>query len=171
MHRLSTGSSVDKADGVPNAINQLAFTRHGQSDVVLLTRHGKQVLGSGIEGTRMKYSRIRYTVRIVWVATDDVWVKKNYPPIHQRLIDNAMYEFLEIGANPNASSKESSTWTDVLTEKEPDTSQTPSVVGRRLYMDDILIPATMWTALYERVEGLLRVCDKWNLSITLTKLY
>ena len=58
---------------------------------------------------------------------------------------------------------------DVFTEGEPDTSQTPSVLGRRSYIDDILIPATSGAALYERVEELLPVCDKWNLSISLTK--
>ena len=42
-------------------------------------------------------------------------------------------------------------------------------MGRRSYIDDILIPATSWKALYEKVERLLEVCDKWNLSISLAK--
>ena len=49
--------------------------------------------------------------------------------------------------------------------------QTPSVLGRRSNIDDILIPATSWTDLYERVERLLRVCNRWNLSIGLTKSF
>ena len=96
---------------------------------------------------------------------------KNAPHIYQRLIDNALYGYLKIGTNPDASSTESSKQIDVFTEGEPGTSQTPYVLGRRSYIDDILIPATSWTALYERVEGLLHICDKYNLSISLTKRF
>ena len=49
--------------------------------------------------------------------------------------------------------------------------QKPSALGRRSYIDDILIPATSWKALYEKVERLLEVCDKWNLSISLAKRF
>ena len=59
----------------------------------------------------------------------------------------------------------------MLTEEDLDTSQTPFVLGRRSYMDDILIPATSWADLYERVNRLLRACDRWNLSISLTKRF
>ena len=99
------------------------------------------------------------------------FVLENASQIYQRLIDNALYGYLKIGADPDASSMESSRRIDVFTEEEPDTSQTPSVRGRRLFMDDIMITATSWTALYERAEGLLRICDKWNLSISLTKRF
>ena len=60
---------------------------------------------------------------------------------------------------------------DVFTEGEPDPDPNPSVLGRRSYIDDILIPATSWTSLYEKVERLLDVCDTWNLSISLTKSF
>ena len=83
----------------------------------------------------------------------------NAPQIYQRLIDDAQYGYFKIGADPDDSSMESSKRIDVFTEVEPDTSQGPSVIGRISYIDDILIPATSWTALYERVEGLIRVCD------------
>ena len=45
------------------------------------------------------------------------------------------------------------------------------MLGRRSYIDDILIPAKSWSSLYEKVERLLEVCDKWNLSISLTKRF
>ena len=96
---------------------------------------------------------------------------KNAPQIYQCLIDNALYGYMKIGADPDASSTESSKQIDVFTEEEPDTSQTPYVLGRRSYIDDILIPATSWTDLYERVDRLLRTCDTWNLSISLTKSF
>ena len=82
---------------------------------------------------------------------------KSAPLIYQRLIDNALHGYMKIGADPDASSMDPSKRIDVFTEREPDTSQTPSVLGRRSYIDDILISATSWTALYKRVNGLLRV--------------
>ena len=91
---------------------------------------------------------------------DAVWVKKNAPQIYQRLIDNALYGYLKIVADPESSSMKSSERIDMFTEGEPDTSQTLSVLGRRSYIDDILIPVTSWTALYEMMERLLRVCEK-----------
>ena len=96
---------------------------------------------------------------------------KNAPQIYQRLIDNALYGYMKIGADPDASSTESSKQIDVFTGGEPDTSQTPFVLGRRSYIDDILIPATSWADLYERVDRLIRACDTWNLSISLTKRF
>ena len=83
---------------------------------------------------------------------DAVWVKKNAPQIYQRLIDNALYGYLKIDADTDAFSMESSKRVDVFTEGELDTSQTPSVISRRSFIDDILIRATSWTALYEIVE-------------------
>ena len=44
-------------------------------------------------------------------------------------------------------------------------------MGRRSYIDDILIPATSWESLYAKVERLLEACDKWNPSIILTKRF
>ena len=76
---------------------------------------------------------------------------------------------MKIGADPDVSSTESSKRIDVFTEGDPDTSQTTSVLGRRSNIDDIVIPNTSWADLYERVDRLLRVCDKWNLSISLIK--
>ena len=96
---------------------------------------------------------------------------KNAPQIYQRLIDNALYGYLKIGSDHDPIKVESPKLIDVFTEGEPDTDQKPSVLGRRSYIDDILIPATSWTSLYEKVERLLEVCDKWNLSISVVKSY
>ncbi|CAI5722015.1 unnamed protein product [Peronospora effusa] len=104
---------------------------------------------------------------------------KNAPQIYQRLIDNALYGYLKIGTDPNAivtgSLDSTDTVTgspklvDVITEGEPDTSQKPSVLGRRSYIDDILISATSWASLYDKVKRLIEVCNEWNLSISLAK--
>ena len=94
---------------------------------------------------------------------------KNAPQIYQRLIDNALYGYLKITPDPDVNITGSPKLVDVFTEGEPDPDPNPSVLGRRSYIDDILIPATSWTLLYEKVERLLDVCDKWNLSISLTK--
>ena len=67
---------------------------------------------------------------------------KNASPKYQRLIDNALYGYMKIGADPDASYTEPSKRIDVFTEGEPNTSQITYVLGRRSYIDDILIPAT-----------------------------
>ena len=96
---------------------------------------------------------------------------KNAPQIYQRLIDNALYGYLKIGADKDVNVTDQPKLTDVFTEGEPETDQAPSVLGRRSYIDDILIPATSWTSLYDKVERLLTACDRWNLSISLTKSF
>ena len=65
MYRLSTSKSANKADGISNAIDQRTITRHGQSDVVLLTGYGKRVLGGGDDGKSKKYFRIHYSIKLV----------------------------------------------------------------------------------------------------------
>ena len=82
-----------------------------------------------------------------------------------------MYGYLKIGTNSDKIAAGSPELIDVFTEGEADTDQRPSMLGRRSYIDDILIPATSWTSLYEKVERLLDACDKWNLSISLTKSF
>ena len=138
--------------------------------MVLITEYGKRVLGSGDdEGARSQYAFNTTSVLFEWLRMP--FGLKNASQIYQRLIDNALYGYLKNGADSDSSSMKSIKRIDVFTEGEPDTSQTPSVLGRRSYIDDILIPATSWTALYEMVERLPRVCDKCNLSSTLTKRF
>ncbi|POM65029.1 LOW QUALITY PROTEIN: Reverse transcriptase [Phytophthora palmivora] len=91
---------------------------------------------------------------------------KNAPQIYQRLIDNALYGHLRIGPG-----QDSSRTTDVFTEGEPEPVIKPSVLGRRSYIDDILVTAPSWDDLCERVEKLLDACDKWNLSISVVKSF
>ena len=96
---------------------------------------------------------------------------KNAPQIYQRLIDNALYGYLKIGNDPKLDDSGSPRLIDVFTEGEPEDDHKPSILGRRSYIDDILIPATSWSSLYKKVEQLLEACDKWNLSISLTKSF
>ncbi|POM70367.1 Reverse transcriptase, partial [Phytophthora palmivora] len=75
---------------------------------------------------------------------------KNAPQIYQRLIDNALYGFTRIpppGSDPRS--------TDVFEVGEADDPDKPSVIGRRSYIDDILIPADSWDQLCDRVDALL----------------
>ncbi|POM67074.1 Reverse transcriptase [Phytophthora palmivora] len=61
---------------------------------------------------------------------------KNAPLIYQRLMDNALYGFIRIP--PSRSDPRS---TDVFEVGKADDPGKPSVIGRRSYIDDILIPA------------------------------
>ncbi|POM74822.1 Reverse transcriptase, partial [Phytophthora palmivora] len=91
---------------------------------------------------------------------------KNAPQIYQRLIDNALYGFTRIpppGSDPRSK--------DVFEVGEADDPDKPSVIGRRSYIDDILIPADSWDQLCDRVDALLEACDKWNLSISVVKSF
>ncbi|OWY92434.1 reverse transcriptase [Phytophthora megakarya] len=91
---------------------------------------------------------------------------KNAPQIYQRMIDNALYGFIRI-----PKSEDHGGTADVFEEGEPVEPGRPSVLGRRSYIDDILIPANSWDHLCDRVEGLLEACDKWNLSISVVKSF
>ena len=66
---------------------------------------------------------------------------KNAPQIYQRLIDNALYGYLKINARPITITSDSTDLIDVFTDGEPDSDMKASVLGRRSYKDDILIPA------------------------------
>jgi len=91
---------------------------------------------------------------------------KNAPQIYQRLIDNALYGHLKLSAHPNPEEP-----IDVFKDAEPDTEMKPSVLGRRSYIDDILVTAGSWDALCNKVENLLEACDRWNLSISVVKSF
>ncbi|KAE8963674.1 hypothetical protein PF011_g28947 [Phytophthora fragariae] len=91
---------------------------------------------------------------------------KNAPQIYQRLIDNALYGFLRI---PPA--VDQSTLTDLFKEGDPEEAGESSVLGRRSYIDDILVTAGSWDLLCDRVKALLEACDKWNISISVAKSF
>ncbi|POM74088.1 LOW QUALITY PROTEIN: Reverse transcriptase [Phytophthora palmivora] len=91
---------------------------------------------------------------------------KNTPQIYQRLIENALYGHLRIGPG-----QDSSRTTDVYTEGEPEPVMKPSVLGRRSYIDDILVTAPSWDDLCEKVEKLHNACHKWNLSISVVESF
>ena len=82
---------------------------------------------------------------------------KNVPHIYLRLIDNALYGFLKIktGSDENTTNSgginnKSPRLQDVFTEVEPYGDSRPSVLGRRSYIDDIVITARLWSSLYEK---------------------
>uniref|UniRef100_H3GU70 Reverse transcriptase domain-containing protein n=1 Tax=Phytophthora ramorum TaxID=164328 RepID=H3GU70_PHYRM len=91
---------------------------------------------------------------------------KNDPQIYQRLIDNALYGHLRIRAGHDPSKP-----IDVFEAGEPEPELKPSVLGRRSYIDDILVTATTWDTLCEKVERLLDACERWNLSISDVKSF
>ncbi|OWY97866.1 reverse transcriptase [Phytophthora megakarya] len=82
---------------------------------------------------------------------------KNAPQIYQRMINNALYGFT------------GSRSLRIREDGEPVDPGKPSALGRTSYIDGILIPANNWDQLFDRVEGLLKACDKWNVSISVVK--
>ncbi|KAE9010111.1 hypothetical protein PF002_g13012 [Phytophthora fragariae] len=88
------------------------------------------------------------------------------PQIYQGLIDNALYGFLRIppAADQNA-------LTDLFEKGDPEETGESSVLGRRSYIDDILVTAGSWDLLFDRVKALLEACDKWNISISVAKSF
>ncbi|GMF30453.1 unnamed protein product [Phytophthora fragariaefolia] len=114
---------------------------------------------------------------VLWYCSLDmasgfwVWLRmpfglKNGPQIYQRLVDNALYGHLNISANADSAFP-----IDVFKDGEPETDQKPSVLGRRSYIDDILVTASGWDVLCEKVKKLLEACDRWNLSIRVVKRF
>ncbi|OWY96501.1 reverse transcriptase [Phytophthora megakarya] len=82
---------------------------------------------------------------------------KNAPQIYQRLVDNA-----------SSRGKATLATTDVFQTRIADDPDR-AVLGRRSYIDDIMIGAESWDQMCRRVEDLLEGCDKWNLSISVAK--
>ncbi|GMF53899.1 unnamed protein product [Phytophthora fragariaefolia] len=101
---------------------------------------------------------------------------KNAPQIYQRLLDNALYGFLKVTKRQdhqarNAGDQGRQRPIDLFQDGEPDTDKESSVLGRRSYIDDILVTAGSWDVLCERVDKLLDACDEWNLSISVAKSF
>ncbi|POM79942.1 Reverse transcriptase [Phytophthora palmivora] len=91
---------------------------------------------------------------------------KNAPQIYQRLLDNALYGFLKVTQDQDRSDRK-----DVFETGEPELERNESVLGRRSYIDAILVTARSWDALCEKVEKLLDARDEWNLSISVAKIF
>ncbi|OWY96515.1 reverse transcriptase [Phytophthora megakarya] len=89
---------------------------------------------------------------------------KNAPQIYQRLVDNMLYGFLSRSGDAGAT-------TDVFQTGIADDPDRESVLGRRSYIDDIMIAAESWGQMCRRVEDLLETCDMWNLSISVAKIF
>ncbi|GMF47058.1 unnamed protein product [Phytophthora fragariaefolia] len=89
---------------------------------------------------------------------------KNAPQIYQWLLDNALYGFTRI-----TRSKASETPADVFKVGEAGDPGCSSVLGRRSYINDILVTGGSWDQMCDIVEDLLEACDKWNLSISVAK--
>ncbi|KAE8976640.1 hypothetical protein PR001_g25161 [Phytophthora rubi] len=89
------------------------------------------------------------------------------------MLDNALYGFTRIPqleGDPVLKQPDPETSPDLI-PSEPKDDGKKSVLGRRSYIDDILITAESWDHLCNRVEGLLDVCDEWNLSISVVKSF
>ncbi|KAE8969358.1 hypothetical protein PF011_g26837 [Phytophthora fragariae] len=98
---------------------------------------------------------------------------KNAPQIYQRMLDNALYGFTRIPrleGDPARKQPDPEASPDLI-PSEPKDDGKKSVLGRRSYIDGILITAESWDHLGKRVEGLLEVCDEWNLSISVVKSF
>ncbi|POM65604.1 LOW QUALITY PROTEIN: Reverse transcriptase [Phytophthora palmivora] len=67
---------------------------------------------------------------------------KNAPQIYQRLLDNALYGFVKVTQDQDRSDRK-----DVFETGEPDLERNESVLGRRSYIDDILVTGRSWDAL------------------------
>ncbi|KAE9038396.1 hypothetical protein PR002_g6047 [Phytophthora rubi] len=98
---------------------------------------------------------------------------KNAPQIYQRMLDNALYGFTQtprLEGDPVSKQPDPEMGPDLI-PTEPKDDGKESVLGSRSYIDDILITAESWDHLCNRVEGLLDVCDEWNLSIRVVKSF
>ncbi|OWZ00564.1 reverse transcriptase [Phytophthora megakarya] len=88
----------------------------------------------------------------------------NAPQIYERIVNNALYSHMRIKPDQDRTNP-----VDVFEEGEPEPK--PSVLGRRSYVDDILVTGDSWDSMCNRVDKLLDVCDRWNLSISVAKSY
>ena len=85
---------------------------------------------------------------------------KNEPHIYQRLIEHALFGYFKIDTRLSSIASGSSNLIDVFTDGEPFSDLKASVLGRRLYIDDILIPAKLWESLHRKAERPLDVCNR-----------
>ena len=85
------------------------------------------------------------------------------------MVNTKLYGYLTISGGQKSSDHEVSRPVEVFTDGELNSHRSTSVLGRMSYIDDILIPASSWTSLYQKMNRFLEVCDLWNLLISLPK--
>ncbi|KAE9289079.1 hypothetical protein PR003_g25647 [Phytophthora rubi] len=113
--------------------------------------------------------------KVLWYCSLDMDAlrPKERPQIYQRMLDNALYGFTKtprLEGDPVSKHPDLETNSDMIPD-EPKNDGKKSVLGRRSYIDDILITAESWDHLCNRFESLLDVCDEWNLSISVVKSF
>ncbi|GMF46030.1 unnamed protein product [Phytophthora fragariaefolia] len=85
----------------------------------------------------------------------------------ERLKDNALHGYLKIRADVANDPGPR----DVFLTGEAETEQKPSVLGRRVYIDNILVTTDSWDTLCHKVDRLPDACYKWNLSINVVNSF
>ncbi|OWZ11757.1 LOW QUALITY PROTEIN: reverse transcriptase [Phytophthora megakarya] len=148
-----------KGDGFdPSPFNVTTFGSwtSGGSEVyatVFFTGYGERILGGKDAGLDPPDLGLYHPI---WTFRNRMpFGLKNAPQIYQRTIHNAIYGFTRI---PKLTSDLECL--DVFEAGEPEDPGKPSVLGRRSYIDDILVPASNWDELCDRVKDLLGACDK-----------
>ncbi|OWZ13909.1 reverse transcriptase [Phytophthora megakarya] len=111
---------------------------------------------------------LKYTL---WYCSLDMasgfWVNwvpfelKNASQIYQRLIDNTLYGFTRI---PNGQVL----WSVGMYSR---LEKLRIQANHQSYNDVILVPASNWDQLCDRVEDIIETCDKWKLSISVVKRF
>ncbi|KAJ0390473.1 hypothetical protein ATCC90586_010781 [Pythium insidiosum] len=89
---------------------------------------------------------------------------KNAPQIYQRLLDNALYGFLKLTPEHEQDGRP-----DVFDHPVPEDRSAKPAIGRRSFIDDILVAGSTWEEMCTKLERLMEACEKWGLSISLPK--
>ncbi|KAE8902339.1 hypothetical protein PF005_g26699 [Phytophthora fragariae] len=134
--------------------------------MVLLAGYGEWILGSDDARPRASDFSLHHPIRTIRVEQDALRPKER-PQIYQRILDNALPR---LEGDPVSKQPDLETNSEMIPD-EPKNDGKKSVLGRRSYIDDILITAESWDHLCNRVESLLDVCDEWNLSISVVKSF
>ena len=142
MYRISTSESANTVDDYPmSLISELLQDMDKAMWYCSLDMASRFWVVEMTEREKLISAFITPSGLFKWLRT--TFGLKNAPQIYQRLIDNALHGDLKIGVGKDATATDSRMLTDVFTDGEPETDQTPSLLGRRSYIDDILNPATL----------------------------
>ncbi|KAJ0390914.1 hypothetical protein P43SY_011218 [Pythium insidiosum] len=75
-----------------------------------------------------------------------------------------MYGFLKLTPEHEQAGRH-----DVFDHPVPEDRSTRPVIGRRSFIDDILVAGSTWEEMCTKLERLMDACEKWGLSISLPK--